>query len=150
MSDLSSLAKAFKQNSTQQANAISESVQNEFRQHEKRLQQALEQSASTTEAAILAQNRRLSRLVLKGWIWLLLTILLIGLMSGGLMWWTGQRITANLAMIDQQNHTLDELSSKGGQIQLSHCGKQSRLCVAVETKQSYGDGQTTYMIVKPR
>lgn len=112
MSDLSSLAKAFEQNSKQQANDISESVKSAFEQHEKVLLKALNESASTTATAIRDQHRNLSMLVLKGWMWLGLSLLLVFSASAGALFWTGQKVADNLAQIEQQRQTLAQIEAR--------------------------------------
>ncbi|EGU43803.1 mobilization protein [Vibrio ichthyoenteri ATCC 700023] len=77
---------------------------------------------------INAQNRRMSVLVLKSWLWIVLSIILVLSACAGVIWWQGNMILANQLEIDQQNLTIEELKLKGGNIQLDKCGE--RICIA--------------------
>ncbi|MDP1171965.1 mobilization protein, partial [Klebsiella pneumoniae] len=69
-------------------------------------------------AAISAHNQRLSALALKGWLWIALSLFLVLSASAGALWWTGERIAANLTEIERQARTLEQLEAHTFGVQL--------------------------------
>ena len=96
MSEILDLARSFEQKSKQQARNTEQVLQTEFERHERFISEALSASEKTISAAISAHNQRLSALALKGWLWIALSLFLVLSASAGALWWTGERIAANL------------------------------------------------------
>lgn len=148
MSEISRLAQAFESNSKSEAKRIEESVNNAFSEHEKALKQALKDAEKRTSDAIHAQNRRLRQIALKGWLWMLLSLVMIGSASAGMLAWTGTQISSNVAEIQRQRSTLAQLTSQGGGVQTTTCGDSRRLCIAMDPSMNrYStDDSAVYMI----
>ena len=64
------------QNSKQQANAIEKRLSEEFTRHEKAIAKALKSSEERMSAAIAEHNQSMGWLLLKTWIWMLVSIVL--------------------------------------------------------------------------
>lgn len=112
MSGLSALAQTFEANSKQQASATAQAVRSALDQHEQTLIEQLRSSERTLNAAIQAREKSLSALlsateastratVLNGWKWLAGSLAVVALASGGALWWTGQQIADNLAVLSK-------------------------------------------------
>lgn len=124
MSGISDLARSFEQRSKQQANAIETSVANAYAQHEQTLLKALKSSEQKLSAAIQARETSLSELLrateantkglaLTGWKWLAGSLLGALLAASGALWWTGQTLADNLALIEQQKATMARAQTLG-------------------------------------
>lgn len=148
MSEISRLASSFEQRSKSEAERIEKSVRSAFDQHEKALRRELKNAEKRTADAIHDHSRSLRRIALKTWLWVLLSLILVGSVSAGLLWLTGQQIASNVAEIQRQQKTLDQLRSQGGEIQTTRCGESRRLCIALDpslSRYTTEDG-TVYMI----
>ncbi len=124
MSGISDLARSFEANSKRQASDIETSVANAYAQHEQTLLKALQSSERSLSAAIQAREKSLSALleateantrsmVLKGWKWLLGSLVAVALAASGALWWTGQAVAENLALIEQQKVTMARAQALG-------------------------------------
>lgn len=118
MSEILDLARSFEQKSKQQARNTEQVLQTEFERHERFISEALSASEKTISAAISAHNQRLSALALKGWLWIALSLFLVLSASAGALWWTGERIAANLTEIERQGRTLEQLEAHTFGVQL--------------------------------
>ncbi|MDO6501179.1 hypothetical protein, partial [Photobacterium sanguinicancri] len=115
----------------------------EFKRHERHITEALKSSEHTISNAIDDQNSSLRRLILPTWFWMIFSIVLVMTASWGVIWYQGKLITENLITISQQKDQIAFLESKGSKIQISTCGKESRLCVKVDLNETgYGSNQT--------
>ncbi|WP_422126115.1 MbeB family mobilization protein [Vibrio lentus] len=133
------MAKGFNEQSKKQANAIEQQLKQDFKKHEARIQAALNESEQRITSDISAQNARLSRLTLKTWIWLPVTVITVLIACWGVIWWQGVTIAQNQQEISHQQSTLKELEAKGGKIQMSTCGDQNQLCIKIDLEaSSYG------------
>jgi hypothetical protein len=117
MSGISDLARSFEEKSKQQASAIETSVANAYAQHEQTLLNALHASEESLSTAIQRREQKLGSLldeterktraaVLNSWKWLLGSLAACSVAAGGALWWTGQAVTKNLAIIEQQKAML--------------------------------------------
>ena len=124
MSGISDLARSFEERSKQQASAIEQSVSNAFKQHEQTLLEALRSSGATLNAAIQARERSLNALLdaaeantkamaVSGWKWLLGSLAAVALAASGALWWTGQTVAENLAIIEQQKAAMASAQALG-------------------------------------
>ncbi|WP_196363461.1 MobB protein, partial [Vibrio anguillarum] len=97
---------------------------------------------------IRAQNQRMSALVLKSWLWIVLSVVLVLVACSSVIWWQGKTIVENQLEISQQSKMLEELKLKGGKIQMSTCGDQEQLCIKIDLKaDSFGkNGVYPWMI----
>ncbi|EPA5448737.1 MobB protein [Vibrio cholerae] len=139
MSKILNLAQDFEKKSKQQAHDTEQRLKSEFERHEKFIEQALRSSEQKIKGDINAQNQRMSALVLKSWLWIVLSVFLVLVACTGVIWWQGRTILANQQEISRQNATIEQLESKGGKIQMSTCGDQKRLCIKVDLDEdSYG------------
>ncbi|MEZ8196966.1 MbeB family mobilization protein [Vibrio cortegadensis] len=140
MSNLSNLAADFEKKSKLQAHDTEKGLKIEFERHEKFIEQALRSSELKIKGDILAQNQRMSVLVLKSWLWIVLSVVLVLVACSSVIWWQGKTIVENQLEISQQSKTLEELKSKGGRIQMSTCGEQEQLCIKIDLEaKSYGN-----------
>lgn len=124
MSGISDLARDFEQRSKQQASAIEKSVASAYAQHEQTLLAALKSSEQSLRGAIQAREKSLSEalnateaktraLALSGWKWLAGSLAAVALAASGALWWTGQQIEQNLALIEQQKATMARAQALG-------------------------------------
>ncbi|WP_412034732.1 MbeB family mobilization protein [Vibrio paracholerae] len=142
MSKILNLAQDFEKKSKQQAHDTEQRLKSEFERHEKFIEEALRSSEQKIKGDINAQNQRMSALVLKSWLWIVLSVFLVLVACTGVIWWQGRTILANQLEINQQNATIKQLESKGGKIQMSTCGEQKQLCIKIDLKAiSYGDNE---------
>jgi len=118
MSEILSLARSFEQKSKQLARDTEQALQIEFERHEQFIIEALNESEKKISAAINDNNQRLSALALKGWLWLGLSLFLVLMASAGTLWWAGNKIAANLAEIERQSRTLEQLEARTFGVQL--------------------------------
>ncbi|MGL5336612.1 MAG: MbeB family mobilization protein [Enterovibrio sp.] len=144
MSKILNLAQDFEKKSKQQAYDTEQRLKSEFERHEKFIEQALRSSEQKIKDDISVQNQRMSALVLKSWLWIVLTIVLVLAACMGVIWWQGEIILANQQEINRQNATIERLERNGGKIQFSNCDK--RLCAQIdENAPTYQNG---YRILK--
>jgi hypothetical protein len=126
MSGISDLARSFEERSKQQASAIETGVATAYAQHEQTLLKALQSSEKKLSAAIQARETSLSELLstteantrvlaLSSWKWLAGSLLAVALASSGALWWTGQTLAENLALIEQQKATMARAQALGVQ-----------------------------------
>lgn len=124
MSAISDLARSFEKRSTTQAGAIESTVQAAYEQHEKNLLKALRSSEQSLSDAIQAREKSLQSLlsstekrtratVLNSWKWVVVSLFLVVLSSGGLLWWTGQKITSNVKQLAQHSALLERAPGLG-------------------------------------
>ena len=124
MSGISDLARSFEEKSKQQASDIETGVTNAYKQHEQTLLAALRSSEQSLSGAIQAREKSLSELlsateantralVLSGWKWLAGSLLAVILAASGALWWTGQTLAENLALIEQQKATMARAQALG-------------------------------------
>ena len=142
MSKILDMAKDFEQNSKQQANAIEKRLSEEFTRHEKAISGALKSSEERMSAAIAEHNQSMGWLLLKTWIWMLVSIVLFLSATSGILWYQGE-------LIAERQANLQALAEKGGKIQIGTCGldgEKKRLCVKIDTEEKpYGvEGSEKY------
>ncbi|MEZ8340355.1 MULTISPECIES: MbeB family mobilization protein [Vibrio] len=128
MSKILSLAQDFEKKSKQQAHDTEQRLKSEFERHETFIEQALRSSEQKIKGDIRAQNQRMSALVLKSWLWIVLSVVLVLVACSSVIWWQGIIIAQNQIEISNQQSALKVLESKGGKIHLSLCGE--RICIA--------------------
>ncbi|MEZ8578088.1 MbeB family mobilization protein [Vibrio splendidus] len=128
MSKILSLAQDFEKKSKQQAHDTEQRLKSEFERHETFIEQALRSSEQKIKGDIRAQNQRMSALVLKSWLWIVLSVVLVLVACSSVIWWQGIIIAQNQIEISNQQSALKVLESKGGKIHLSLCGE--RTCIA--------------------
>ncbi|EJE4210509.1 MbeB family mobilization protein [Vibrio metschnikovii] len=112
MSKILDMAKGFNEQSKKQANAIEQQLKQDFKKHEARIQAALNESEQRITSDINAQNARLSRLTLKTWIWLPVTVITVLIACWGVIWWQGVTIAQNQQEISRQQENLEKLNAK--------------------------------------
>src|SRR5690606_13406228 len=114
MSAISDLAQSFEKRSETQAGAIEQTLANAYRKHEQTLLEQLKSSEQSLRDAIQSREKSLQSLlsstekrtratVLSSWKWVVLSLFLVVASSGGLLWWTGQKITSNAKLLAQQS-----------------------------------------------
>ncbi|WP_020846113.1 MbeB family mobilization protein [Vibrio harveyi] len=139
MSKILNLARDFNSQSKKQANAIEQTLKQDFERHEQRIQDALKASEQKITNDIQDQQSRLNLLVMKTWIWLPIMVITVLIACWGVIWWQGMTIAQNQQEISRQQSTLKALSAKGGNIQMSTCGDQNQLCIKIDLDEtSYG------------
>ncbi|MDG2733367.1 MbeB family mobilization protein, partial [Vibrio parahaemolyticus] len=107
MSKILDLAQDFEKKSKQQALDTEQHLKSEFERHETFIEQALRSSEQKIKDDISVQNQRMSALVLKSWLWIVLTIVLVLAACMGVIWWQGEIILANQQEINRQNATIE-------------------------------------------
>ncbi|MEZ9932007.1 MbeB family mobilization protein, partial [Vibrio sp. 10N.261.45.E2] len=122
MSKILSLAQDFEKKSKQQAHDTEQRLKSEFERHETFIEQALRSSEQKIKGDIRAQNQRMSALVLKSWLWIVLSVVLVLVACSSVIWWQGIIIAQNQIEISNQQSALKVLESKGGKIHLNLCG----------------------------
>ena len=141
MSKILDMAKDFEQNSKQQANAIEKRLTEEFTRHEKAISGALKSSEEKMSAAIAEHSQKMGWLLLKTWIWMLVSIVLFLSATSGILWYQGE-------LIAERQATLQALAEKGGKLKLTQCGKKlEHLCVQISDPNPTVWGKDTYWIV---
>ncbi|MFL7013723.1 MbeB family mobilization protein [Enterovibrio norvegicus] len=140
MSKILSLAQDFEKKSKQQAHDTEQRLKSEFERHETFIEQALRSSEQKIKGDIRDQNQRLSALVLKSWLWIVLSAVLVLVACSSVIWWQGKTILENQLEISQQSKTLEDLKSKGGKIQMSTCGDQEQLCIKIDLRRKVTAG----------
>ncbi|GLD80000.1 MbeB family mobilization protein [Shewanella xiamenensis] len=148
MSKIFDLAKDFEAKSKQQASATESSLKHEFERHERSVREALISSVDKIKSDISAQNAIMSRLVLRSWIWVGATLIIVFGAIQGVLWWQGNEILTNQREIESQRANLRDLESRGAKIQLNYCGEKRQLCARVQKKLGeFGTDGQTYMIL---
>jgi len=123
MSNLLNSAKAFSEKSNVHLGDTENMLKHAFSEHEKSVSEALNSSERTIRSAIADHGQSLNllldtyqrnalRLVLKTWIGVILSLLLLFAVSWSALWYTGQLISQNIAEIRAQNATLSKLEAK--------------------------------------
>ncbi|MGD6738118.1 relaxase/mobilization nuclease domain-containing protein [Photobacterium leiognathi subsp. mandapamensis] len=69
--------------------------QERIREAQKFIEQALRSSEQKITDDINAQNQRMSTLVLKSWLWIVLSVFLVLVACTGVIWWQGKTILTN-------------------------------------------------------
>ncbi|MDI5858146.1 hypothetical protein ODY75_20375, partial [Shewanella xiamenensis] len=62
---------------------------------------------------ISAQNANMSRLVLRSWIWVGATLIIVFGSIQGVLWWQGNEILTNQGEFESQRANLRDLESRG-------------------------------------
>lgn len=114
MSEILNLAEAFRQKSEKQAESIGQEVANEYKQHAEIIRQCLKESVSTLQDDITESHRHLKGQILKGWMWLVLSGLMLLMLAMSGLFVTGEIVTRNIQTIAEQNRTLKQLSDVQG------------------------------------
>lgn len=149
MSKILDLAQNFEAKSKQQAAATESSLKHEFERHERAVREALNSSANKIKSDISAQNAIMSRLVLRSWIWIGATLIIVFGAIQAVLWWQGNEIMTNQREIESQRANLRDLESRGSKIQLNTCGEKRQLCVRVQKNLGeFGTDGQTYMILQ--
>lgn len=124
MSGISDLARSFEKRSAQQATNIEQTLESAYRKHEQNLLEALKSSEQSLNAAIQRREKTLESLLneterntralaLKGWKWALISLAAVGLVSAGMLWWTGQQIINNAKLLAQQSALMEAAPGLG-------------------------------------
>lgn len=140
MSRISELAATFEQKSTTQAAHTEQVVQDAFRMHENALLQALNESEKKTSAAIAAQHQSLRQSALKTWMFIAISLALVLLLGGGIIWSMGRYIEHQVYEIASNKLTLEKIHKQGGSMDLGHCGNDRRLCVKIDKSAEQYEG----------
>lgn len=125
MNKILDLAQSFEQKSKQQASDIEQSLRSEFERHERAISEALSASEKKISADISDQSERLSRLALKTWLWLPVTVVLVLTAAWGVVWWQGVMIRDNWQEISRQKAALEKLEARTWGLELSE-GEKGR------------------------
>lgn len=136
------LAQSFEVKSKQQASATAQALQSDYRRLRELSTKESKQSAATIESDFRALSQRLQGLMLRSWLWMALTVVAIGLIGYGALWWTGQQIAENLDTIHNQEQTIERLKQQGGALKWSRCN--GRPCIKIDPKAGQYEGN--YMI----
>jgi hypothetical protein len=92
-------------------------------------------------AAIAEHNQSMGWLLLKTWIWMLVSIVLFLSATSGILWYQGE-------LIAERQANLQALAEKGGKIKLARCGKKSEhLCVQISDSNPDVWGKDTFWVV---
>lgn len=124
MSAISDLAQSFEKRSETQAGAIEQTLANAYRKHEQTLLEQLKSSEQSLQDAIQAREKSLQTLlsstekrtratVLSSWKWVVLSLFLVVASSGGLLWWTGQKIASNVKLLNQHSILMERAPGLG-------------------------------------
>lgn len=149
MSKILDLAHSFEAKSKQQAAVTESSLKREFERHEHSVRQALNSSADKIKSDIDAQNAIMSRLVLRSWIWIGATLIIVFGAIQAVLWWQGNEILTNQREIESQRANLRDLESRGAKIQLNNCGEKRQLCARVQKNLGeFGTDGQIYMILQ--
>lgn len=131
MSEISKLATAFEERSKERAESTEKAVVSAFEKHESALLSALSESEQRTKNAIRAQSQNLERIALRSWMAVAIPVIVTLLLSAGAIWALGWHIKNQVDTIIQQNATISRLSEQGGDINLTTCGDNRRLCAEI-------------------
>ncbi|WP_413228216.1 MbeB family mobilization protein, partial [Acinetobacter baretiae] len=144
MSKILDLAKNFEQTSNEQAKNTEKAVSNEFKKHEQRLIDLLNENEQVIKTAVQEQNKRILQTTLKTWGIVALAIIMTLAVAGGALVYQGDRIQSNLDEIATQEARIALLSEKGGKIELQQCidkKNRKRLCIPMNKDAgAFGNG----------
>ena len=143
MSEILKMATAFEQRSKEQAENTEKAVKSALKKHEHALLLALSENEKTTSDAIRAQSQRLKRTALSSWMAVAIPVIVTLLLSAGAIWAMGWYIKNQVDTITQQNATISRLSEQGGDINLTFCGDNRRLCAEIHPD-SLGENPKTF------
>ncbi|WP_351011914.1 MbeB family mobilization protein [Shewanella sp. S1-58-MNA-CIBAN-0166] len=132
MNEILNLTKKLELQSNEQLKLTKQRLSNEFNEHTKSLQKELKDSQGIISADIHALTQELRsqastmRLTaLSTWAYLLLSIIIVLVSIQGVLWYQGNQISANLAMIQEQEQTLKALQNQTFGVKLvEQSGKQ--------------------------
>ncbi|WP_407648034.1 MbeB family mobilization protein, partial [Acinetobacter pollinis] len=96
MSKILDLAKSFEQTSKEQAKDTEQAVAREFKNHEKRLTDLLNENERAISSAIREQNKRLLPIMLKTWSIVAIAIITTLAIAWGILVYQSHRIISNL------------------------------------------------------
>lgn len=124
MSAISDLARSFEKRSETQAGAIEQTLADAYRRHEQSLLEQLRSSEQSLQDAIRARESSLVALLkqtegrtrvlaLSSWKWALVSLGAVILVSAGLLWWMGQKITSNAKLLAQQSALMERAPGLG-------------------------------------
>lgn len=148
MSEILNLAKGFEEKSRQLAGDTARNLQSEFERHEQFISEALKSSEQKISVAINDRNQRLSRLVLRSWSWLLLTVITVTIACWGVIWYQGHQISDNWKMIAEQKRAIAQMRDQGGNLIWNTCGDSGKKCLEIDTKAGSFGEHSQYMIPK--
>ena len=134
MSKILDLAKSFEQTSSEQAKDTKQVVATEFKKHEQRLIDLLNENEKAMSNAIQEQNKRLLPTMLKTWSIVAIAIVTALLLMWGILAYQSKKIAQNAEIMAQQKIAIQDLADKGGNIKLEDCidkKNRKRLCVLV-------------------
>ncbi|WP_410169730.1 MbeB family mobilization protein [Acinetobacter pollinis] len=132
MSKILDLAKRFEQTSNEQAKDTEQAVAREFKNHEKRLTDLLNENERAISSAIREQNKRLLPIMLKTWSIVAIVIITTLAIAWGILLYQSHVIISNLDEIASQEARIALLTEKGGKIELQNCidrKNRKRLCI---------------------
>jgi len=132
MSDLSTLANNFEQESKQQAENTRKRVESALSAHESALTKCLDKERKRIEAAIRDQSQQLQRTALRSWMIVAIPVAVMLLLAAAGSWALGWHIESQAAQISEHRETLATLNEKGGAITIIQCGPEKRLCAAID------------------
>jgi hypothetical protein len=112
MSKILDLAKSFEQTSNEQAK-IQSRVATEFKKHEQRLIDLLNENEKAINSAIQEQNKRLLPIMLKTWSIVAIAVITALLLMWGILAYQSHKIGKNAEIIAQQNLAIQDLANKG-------------------------------------
>lgn len=112
MSKILDLAKDFERKSKQQASDTEQSLKSEFERHERSISEALRSSEQKIKDDISAQNAIFRRLVLKSWLWVTVSVILVLSASWGVIFYQGTLIAENWQKISEQKDVLKQIEAK--------------------------------------
>ena len=137
MSKILDLAKSFEQTSSEQAKDTEQVVATEFKKHEQRLIDLLNENEKAMSNAIQEQNKRLLPTMLKTWSIVAIAVITAILVMWGILAYQSHKIGKNAEIIAQQNLAIQDLANKGGNIKLQDCidnKNRKRLCIQMNTE----------------
>ena len=140
MSKISDLAKTFEQTSRTEAASIEQQTKADLDTLRQNINEALKQSEQKITADIHAQQLRMSKAVLKPYLWSLLGISATGLIVAAILLIVILSLNSELDDLKQQRaeaeRTLDLLNTKTKGLTLENCpvenSKATRVCVATD------------------
>jgi len=131
----------------QSVNAALTQVEKELKQtglaQQKPATEALNQAAGTAKAMIHEMRREMSRYTWKSAIYIVLTMLTV---MGGCLWGMYYFIDSGYARISEMQKMEAVWQKKAPLADISRC--EGKPCVKVDTRNTYGDKENTWMIIK--
>ena len=113
MSKILDLAKSFEQTSNEQAKDTEQVVATEFKKHEQRLIDLLNENEKAMNSAIQEQNKRLLPTMLKTWSIVAIAIVTALLLMWGILAYQSKKIAQNTEIMAQQKIAIQDLADKG-------------------------------------